>query len=434
MKDKILFLRAIVPLLLLVMMLGIMLSSVNSTHAQVAGTIDPTRIPRSLKHFVRERIDSVADVDTPYIAPGKAPANRLQSQASAQDGQSAQAPVETIPYFTSSFTYNGTSYPFHMVGTDPAKGSATTVVPTLLFPLKLKFADGSVFDSSQLVNQVIESPMFIPGKFDSGFTQYGDAIQRAEFWKYVSQQSKNYHVLLTPPLPLPTITVDVPADQGHVETISATGKKVGVTSGDFTDKLVMDLYTKYHISPKVFPIFLVGDVFPAGAFGYHSAFPSKDQKQLFTYTITNWLSKGETGREADEDASTLAHEVLEWIDDPFVLDPTDTTNTTGLTINITPEWYADGYDCQNVLEVGDPVVIYAFRYKGINNFTYHLQDIVYLSWFARQVPSIALGGRYTYMDTFKGPSTDCPAPTPTPTVTNTPSPTATSTPTSGAKS
>src|SRR5262249_40710556 len=43
--------------------------------------------------------------------------------------------VNTIPHWSDSFTYNGLVYTYTMVGTDPRRGSATTVIPTVLIPL-----------------------------------------------------------------------------------------------------------------------------------------------------------------------------------------------------------------------------------------------------------------------------------------------------------
>jgi len=58
----------------------------------------------------------------------------------------------------------------------------------------------------------IGSPIFQPASFISGFTQYGDAIQRAEFWNVGG--SGSYHVLLGQPRVLPTLTFQVPLGDG----------------------------------------------------------------------------------------------------------------------------------------------------------------------------------------------------------------------------
>src|SRR5262245_61281274 len=75
--------------------------------------------------------------------------------------------VITIPHWSDSFTYNGLVYKYTMVGTDPKRGSATTVIPTVLIPTRFVFADGNVFDATtDIVNGqtpiqgIINSPLF----------------------------------------------------------------------------------------------------------------------------------------------------------------------------------------------------------------------------------------------------------------------------------
>ena len=75
--------------------------------------------------------------------------------------------LTTIPHWTGEFSYHGITYPYTMVGTDPSKGSATTVVPTVIIPLRFVFADGSVVDSSTdlvdgqtAIQGIINSPIF----------------------------------------------------------------------------------------------------------------------------------------------------------------------------------------------------------------------------------------------------------------------------------
>ena len=82
----------------------------------------------------------------------------------------------------------------------------------------------------------------------------------------------------------------------------------------------------------------------------------------------------------------------EWYNDPFVN-------------NIVPTWFspiAPQYGCSNVLESGDPLVGVDFVVNG-----YHLQDEAFKSWFAHDVPSEGIGGRYTYLGTFPGYSPLC---------------------------
>ena len=110
------------------------------------------------------------------------------------------------------------------------------------------------------------------------------------------------------------------------------------------------------------------------------------------------------------DVSTFNHELLEWMNDPFVN-------------NQTPDWfYPPPTDPATVcsqnpfLEVGDPqgngptftdFPAFESRIQGV---TYHLQQLVLWQWFADQVPSSAFGGWYTFPmpDSLKVPAVYCP--------------------------
>src|SRR5262249_6347797 len=68
--------------------------------------------------------------------------------------------AHTIPFWTSSFTYNGVVYPYRMVGTDPANSNSTTLIPTIIVPVKFVFADGFSPDATSKVDGVRNSPIF----------------------------------------------------------------------------------------------------------------------------------------------------------------------------------------------------------------------------------------------------------------------------------
>ena len=64
-----------------------------------------------------------------------------------------------------------------------------------------------------------------------------------------------------------------------------------------------------------------------------------------------------------------------------------------------PPWQGNAaYGCSPVLEVGDPIVGSAYPIT-MNGRTYHPQNEVMLPWFARESPSTAYAGAYTYPDT-----------------------------------
>ncbi len=317
----------------------------------------------------------------------------------------------TIPYFTSSFSYGGTTYPYTMVGTSPFGAGASTTVPNEVIPLRIVFADGTVFDATDIVHAALRSPMWRRASYLSGSTQYGDAIQRAEFWSVIQP---GYHVLLGRPAVLPTVTIDVPANQGTVEPAGTTfGTHVAVkTIGLVNFSWFIDRYDQtinsLHLSARTLPILLTHDVFldiktPAACCvgGFHSTTASRSgngTRQVQTAIFADYGSQnairhvGETSNPFAEDINALSHEVSEWMNDPF-------------GANVVPAWQspiAPQYGCSNALEVGDPLVGVAFAVNG-----YHPQDEAFFSWFARQTPSIGILGRYTYLGTFTGPSPSC---------------------------
>src|SRR5262249_48030247 len=124
--------------------------------------------------------------------------------------------LRTIPHFEDTFVYGNQTYRYTMVGADPKTTKKTTRIPTIIVPLRLVFADGHIFDRSRMIGSVRRSPLFHPAEFIDGRTQYGDAIQRAEFWTYT--QSTGYHVLLRRPRVTATAVITVPSAAGITAT------------------------------------------------------------------------------------------------------------------------------------------------------------------------------------------------------------------------
>lgn len=75
-----------------------------------------------------------------------------QSDGTAQFTTVGSAKVlsttKTIPDWSSSFTSNGVTYPYQMVGSNPTSGSSTTITNEII-PLRLVFADGAVHDEAR---------------------------------------------------------------------------------------------------------------------------------------------------------------------------------------------------------------------------------------------------------------------------------------------
>lgn len=338
--------------------------------------------------------------------------------------------ARTVPYWSSSYTdpTNGLTYPFTMIGTNPSTsgGQVTTTVPTVIVPLKLNFAAGNqnvsvlnfsgyvatavatTLDASSDAASAASSPMFSTSSFplsgDSG-VQYGDAIMRAQFGKV----GTGYHVTLGGPTVLPTVTINVPQNQG-VAVFNVRGVLVGRVDYNWFSAQLNNLLGQLHLDPKTLPVVLTHNaVLYSGnnyleccVVGYHGASSSVNgngSQAVQTFVYAAYLTPGTfwgfpaRGR-GFSDIHSVSHEVSEWMDDPFVT-------------NAVQPWFASTapqYGCTALLETGDPVLGFWFPLSGnpdaAANSLWHPQDEVFLSWFARNGESSALApsdGRYTYM-------------------------------------
>jgi len=312
-----------------------------------------------------------------------------------------------IPMWSGSFTYQGTTYNFTMIGTNPASGSATTNVPVVIIPLKFTFgggvslsAESNVCNDTQTALQrtqnspILQAASFSPGGTNVGNTQYIDAFQRANFWSSVSTTSSNYHVLLSSVTVEPLQTISVSKRFGT--TVAGPCARIGEVDINFFDSKAQGLLTTLGIPATSFPIFLDYNTFLTSnrsccILGYHSA-TSGNQ----TYAFAAYSDPGIFTAAGIRDIHALSHEVGEWMDDPF-------------GNNIVPAWGNVGQvsGCQNNLEDGDPVTGTAFN-VSLNGFTYHPEDLVFLPWFSRQSPSSSVNGWYTFLNTFASAAAACP--------------------------
>src|SRR5258708_33721532 len=136
------------------------------------------------------------------------------------------ATSKTVPHWTSSFTYQGVTYPYTMVGTNPASSNTSTTVDVAIIPFDFVFANGFVLSGTSKVGNVLGSPNFQNATYTSGTTQFGDAVQRAEFWPFVPGASPNWNTLLdATPTVYPTQVIQVPHGQA-VLLIGSVSQKV----------------------------------------------------------------------------------------------------------------------------------------------------------------------------------------------------------------
>jgi hypothetical protein len=288
-------------------------------------------------------------------------------------------PQVSLQTWNGSFNYQGTNYPYNMVGTTPSSNASTTV-QVYIIPLKVVITRGrtkTTFDPSHVLsngktvtNNTVASPIFnssttyIQGGVNVGTTQYIDAFQRANFWGTV-KNNPNYHLLLGGPTVLAEQTLSPPSTYGT--TGSPFGHLAGLVDINWFDAQVQSIISRFsQIQPNTLPVFLTYDVYLTQGGGcciggYHSSEGSISNPQAYSH-FTYIDHPGDFA----QDVSALSHEVGEWADDPL------TVNFNG---NNTP--------C-GILEVGDPEEGFAnygsFHYT-VNWFTYNLQDLVTLPYF-----------------------------------------------------
>jgi hypothetical protein len=335
----------------------------------------------------------------------------------AVNENSAAQASPTIPL------WNGTisGFNYSMVGQSPQFSNQATFVTTPVIPLVFTFADGTTFDSTaadstclggyNAAGLTMGSPIFGNYPFLAGTTnvggpmQYLDFYQRANFWQYTSA-NPSYHLLLSSSQ-FAAIRVIVPSANGHVATGGYCGGKLGEVDINWFDSYVKTTVfaqlAALGVFPSSFPIFLASNVIlydstPSNCciIGYHSAFyNSHFGNAIQTYAFAEFDSSGAFGS-GNRDVAALSHEVGEWLDDPLANNPT-------------PPWGNVGQvsGCQSDLENGDPLTGTTITATMANGFNYHVQELVFFSWFYNQSPSLGVNGWYSSNGTFRSPATPC---------------------------
>lgn len=319
----------------------------------------------------------------------------------------------TIPlWHYSQAGYDSNNYAGMMVGRSPFfHGKRTTVVPTVIVPVKLTFADtGTIFDPSapdvcapggaSVVSLVLNSPIFQNTAFtmdgvNVGPTQYLDAFQRASFWSLVS--GTPFHtVFTTSPTVLPVQSVTVPTLDGstNIGICRNYGTMLFTWFDNYVQTTLIPSLSGLGVGPLVFPQIVLDSAFeliPACcATGYHNSFLNGGVFQ--SYSVNAWDTSGFVGGTTD----TMSHEVAEWMDDP---------NTS----NPVPSWGHIGQqpNCQPNLEVGDPLTGTSFPSVVLAGVTYDLQELAFFSWFYGGA-SLGAGGKYSNNGSFSGFAIACP--------------------------
>jgi hypothetical protein len=356
------------------------------------------------------------------------------------------AGLDTVPTFTGAFASPAPSIdffqsdgfttvsPFVMIGNQPQLGGTTTIPANLTaVSLQLLNPDGSVFANvpfGPFEDLTEDSPNFRNSNYSVGNTQFGDAVQRAEFFNVMGE---DWHTLLAPNF-VNRATLQIPATvqvqffdgtiitvPGYITQTASDGSTVvflldllfnlldfnqavnDINGGSFTTNAI-----NYHVYPNTFLFSVVdeqGDL-SCCALGFHEYIfdPTVTPTPRWIYAFASWISPGTFGPGV-QDVTALSHETSEALNDPF-------------GNNIVPTWQFPGIAgaCQANLETGDPVEVLPNSTVPIVTrekhevFQYHPQTEALLQWFEIGNPSNAIGGAFSYPNTAALPQAATPCP------------------------
>ena len=326
-----------------------------------------------------------------------------------------QQRLSSVPFFHGSFLFQGTTFPYTVVGSRPQDGASTTI-STQIIPISMLFegyvddkGTPIVLDPQPLLPRVLNSPNFRSASYQTGFTQFGDAVQRAQFY---GSMAPEWHTLLKSPQELKAVNIVVQRGMAKVYRNPANGAVYALVDSSFFISQLNTIVQMAQLQPDALAILLTNNVLLASeadvkrccVLGFHTAFDAGQQgsrRLVQTMVWASWVDSGILGSNFG-DVTPLSHEIGEWFNDPF-------------GSNQTPEWQHPlaSLGCQSTLETADPVAALpgsSFPVT-IEGFTFHPQTQVLLPWFTRQ-PSDAIDGAYTFPDEhlLTGPSQACVSP------------------------
>jgi hypothetical protein len=406
------------------LMTGAFLACIASVHAQevTEGTLDPSQVT----------------VMSPHAAVRSLQAAARQSASFNADISAAGSALKVWPY-TFLSPRDGNTYSGNVVGASPFNhGARTTNIPVVIIPLRIMFTgtvrnfdptspdDGclgagntalSLSEASPIFNAV---PNYMINGVNMGNVTFPDAFQRASFYgapSFYAQISPAYHLGFNVTVAAAQ-TISVANGTSSGDTYSTTGDcstnttamdnppRLGVIDVNYIDPLLNAIIANLGISRSQFPLFLIyGVVMSNGSalnlnncciLGYHNGaqiLNTTDPEQ--TYGISEYDQGYVFG--GVKNITALAHEVLEWVNDPS-------------TNNLVPAWGNIGQvsGCQDNLEVGDPLS--GSLMPGVlmpNGVTYYPQELAFFSWYL-DTPFVGAGGKFSSNGTFGGDAKACP--------------------------
>lgn len=328
----------------------------------------------------------------------------LSTALSAQSvsTQTAASPtIRTVPTFTGSFITDGKQYSYTFGGAAPQAGGTTTI-PTVLVPLTLSFnatSDGNhkaVLSAEPEIREILHSPIFKPFAFTTGDTQYGDAVQRAQF---PQTANTDWHTLLGQPQLAPAIQIEVPSANGYVLHSRTTGKSLAVVDLDFVQKALFEQLASTGATPdklliaitKNVAFYSLSDATVCCSLGAHGARLDPSGTSAQAFVIGSYMDAGAMPRYSD--IQGLSQQIAEWMNDPL----------WGYRTNQFPPWLKPssnagcggrGESSSYLLEQPTDHLPSNSKEVSAGGATYHLENMALLPWFAQST-----AGPYSFPDT-----------------------------------
>ena len=199
-------------------------------------------------------------------------------------------------------------------GRDPAQGG-TTVIPTVLVPVRLQFESAGkplTLDAAGDVPPVLRSPVFSKAVFGTTLTQYMDAMLRAT----VSGSSGGWHTLLGQPEVHP-VTVKIPAGYGYVLTSKRTQTRLAMVDVEFVQRAIFQQIPRQDgklvlLLTRNTAYYTYGDATVCCSWGTHGV----DAATGNSFVLGSYL--GATPPLVDErDVQPLTEQLAEWVNDPL---------------------------------------------------------------------------------------------------------------------
>jgi chitinase len=296
-----------------------------------------------------------------------------------------------------------------MAGRKPDLGGTTTI-PTVVVSLSFSFdAHGeqnrrqAVMNAESVIPEVLQSPIFQSFSFATGRTQYGDALQRAQF--YTTAAKTGWHTLLGKPHIAPAIQMEIPVANGYLLNSERTGKSLGIVDLDFVQKQLFERQQGTGAGPDKLLIALtrnvafysLGDATVCCSVGTHGARLDPSGRSAQAFVIGSYFDEGVMPRYTD--IQGVSQQIAEWMNDPLY----------GYRTNEFPAWLEPVFNaggCGGRGESSSYLLEQPTDHLPGTNSTritvrgkeYHLENMALLPWFTQSAASETWHQAYSFPD------------------------------------